>query len=104
MDDNKPFLMLNALWFKPEGGRESYNRYMAAVAPILESFGGRPLVGGAPFQGVIGEFDADLVFFVEYPNWQTFLDFVSSPRYQEIGHYREEAITKSLLIRCEKVF
>ena len=104
MTDDKPFLMLNALWFKPEGGAKSYRKYMAAVAPILERFGGKPVTGGIPQKGVIGEFDADFVFFVEYPSWQTFLNFIADPEYQKISHFREDAITKSLLIKCEKAF
>ncbi len=103
MDDTKPFVMLNALWFRPDGGWESYRKYMAAVAPILEKYGARARAGGMPVQNVIGEFDADLVFFVEYPSWQAFTDFVGSPEYQEVSHFREEAITKSLLIRCDKL-
>ena len=104
MDDNKPFLMLNALWFKPQGGKESYQQYMALAAPLLEKYGGRPVAGGVPFKAVIGEFDADLVFFIQYPSWRTFLDFIADPEYQKISHFREDAITKSLLIRCEKIF
>ncbi len=103
MDDSKPFLMLNALWFKEDGGWEMYQEYMIAGASLLEKYGGKPRSGGAPRQAIIGEFDADLVFFVEYPNWQAFIDFTRSDEYQKISHLRENAITKSLLIRCEKL-
>ncbi len=103
MADDQPFLMLNALWFKPEGGREDYERYMALAGPVLKRFGGRVIAGGAPCQAVIGEFDADLVFFVEYPSWRAFQDMLADPEYQKALPHRQEAITKSLLIRCDKM-
>jgi hypothetical protein len=40
MNDDQPFLMFNALWFKPEGGRKSYQKYMALAGPLLRRFGG----------------------------------------------------------------
>lgn len=102
MDDDKPFLMFNALWLKPEGGRESYRRYLALAGPVLRRFGGRLVAGGEPRQAVIGQFDADLVFFVEYPSWRAFQEMIADPEYRQALPLRENAITKSLLIRCEK--
>jgi len=104
MNDDQPFLMFNALWFKPEGGSKSYQKYMALAGPILRRFGGRVVTGGKPRQAVIGEFDADLVFFVEYPNWRAFSEMIADEEYCRVLPYREEAIVKSLLIRCEKTF
>ena len=100
MNDDEPFAMLNALWFKPEGGAERYREYMQAAGPLVAKFGGKPRRGYTPGQALIGEFDADLVFFVEWPSFAVFQQFVSVPEYQKIQHLREEAITKSLLIRC----
>ena len=39
--------MLNLLALKPDGGLEKYMEYGAAVAPLLEGIGGRPLYTGA---------------------------------------------------------
>ena len=73
MTNNEKIYMLNALWFKPEGGSESYQKYMDGCAPIFEKNTVlRPLPAFAPNKSVIGKFDADLVFFVEYPSWDTF--------------------------------
>ncbi|MCF8033990.1 MAG: DUF1330 domain-containing protein [Desulfarculaceae bacterium] len=102
MNHGQPFLMLNALWFKPEGGRESYRRYMKLAGPVLAKHGGRLVAGGTPRQAIIGEFDANLVFFVEYPSWRAFQDMLADPDYRQALPHREAAITKSLLIRCEK--
>lgn len=95
--DGTPVLMLNLLRFKPEGGRERYEEYGAAVAPLLEKAGGQvrflgqsalPLLGGGPW---------DLVLLVEYPTRQAFLDMIGSEEYQAIAHLRTEALAEGEL-------
>lgn len=94
--------MLNAIWFKPDGGELRYSKYLKAIGPLIRKVGGRKLKSFVPDRAVIGEFDADLVFFVEYPNWQAFKDFANSPDYHRVAYLREKAIDKSLLIRCTR--
>lgn len=100
MPDDTPILMFNALWFKPDGGAEKYREYMRAASPIVQRHDGRKSTGGTPDKAVIGEFDADLIFFVEWPSWDAFKAFLADPDFEAIRHLREEAITDSLLIRC----
>ncbi len=92
--------MLNALWFKPDGGEQLYKEYLDLAIPMIEAVGGRKLKSFVPDRAIIGEFDADLVFFIEYPSWQAFRTFANSAEYHAIAYKREEAITNSLLIRC----
>ena len=40
-EDEGPVVMLNLLRFAPDGGRERYAEYGAAVAPLLEGVGAR---------------------------------------------------------------
>ena len=101
MSDEKVF-MLNAIWYKPDGGELRYRQYIKAIVPLIRKVGGRKLKSFVPERAVIGEFDADLVFFVEYPNWQAFKDFANSPEYHRIAYIREEAISNSLLVRCAR--
>ena len=98
--DQQKFSMLNALWFKPDGGAETYDRYMKAAGPFVVKYGGKPGKAYTPEASIIGEFDADLVFFVEWPGEEAFAAFLQDPGYQAIKHLREEAIRDSLLIRC----
>lgn len=101
MSDDKPVYMLNALWFKPDGGMEKYVEYARAVQPFLEKYGGRKLKETfVPDLAVIGEFDADMIFFVEWPSWEVFQQFAADPEFQEVSKIREAALEKSLLIRC----
>jgi len=94
--------MLNALWFKPDGGAEKYRHYLRAAGPIAARYGAKKLDAYVPEQAILGDFDAELVFFVQWPDASHFHAFVEDPAYQAIRHLREEAITRSLLIRCRR--
>lgn len=97
-----PFFMLNALWFKPDGGAAKYEEYLKAAGPFVAKHGGKSTGAFVPEASLIGKFDADLVFFVEWPSQSAFNDFVKEPGYQAISHLRDEAIRDSLLIRCRR--
>jgi len=88
-----PVVMLSLLRFKPEGGRERYGEYGAAVAPLLEKAGARVLFAGDPALVLLGERSWDLVLLVEYPTRQSFLEMIGSEEYQAIAHLRTEALT-----------
>ena len=94
--------MLNALWFKPGDGARKYREYLKAAAPFLRAAGGRMHSAlYAPQSALIGEFDADLVFFVEYPSRAAFKQMAQDPGYlAQALPLREAAIRKSLLIEC----
>jgi len=94
--------MLNALWFKEDGGAEKYAEYAAAAAPFVAELGGRFVDGYRPEAALIGEWNPDLFFLVEWPSWEAFLELPQNPGYQKIAHLREEALRDSLLIRCRR--
>ena len=96
-EEGTAVVMLNLLRFQPEGGRERYADYGAAVAPLLEQVGGRIVFAGEPAPPLLGDDSWDLVALVEYPSRQAFLEMVSSPEYAAIGHLRTEALTRGEL-------
>ena len=100
--DDERFFMLYVLWFKPDGGAEKYNEYLQAAGPFVAKHGGKSAGMYVPEANIIGKFDADLVFFVEWPSQKLFTEFIQDPGYQAVSHLREEAIRDSLLIRCKK--
>jgi uncharacterized protein (DUF1330 family) len=100
--DDERLFMLNALWFKPDGGAEKYNEYLQAAGPFVAKHGGKSAGAYVPEVNIIGKFDADLVFFVEWPNEKAFTQFIQDPGYRAVSHLRQEAIRDSLLIRCKK--
>jgi uncharacterized protein (DUF1330 family) len=95
--DEGPVTMLNLLAFRPEGGRERYLEYGAAVAPLLEKAGGRVVFQGAAAPAMLGDQSWDLVLLVEYPTRQAFLEMIQTPEYQAIAQLRTEALTKGEL-------
>jgi uncharacterized protein (DUF1330 family) len=100
---DKPVYMLNVLWFRPDGGAEKYREYLRAAGPIVARFKGKVHDSFVPEQAIIGEFDADLVFTVEWPSWAVFEAFITDVDYEAVRHLREEAIRDSLLVRCRRV-
>jgi uncharacterized protein (DUF1330 family) len=102
MADQKIY-MLNALWFKKDGGAQKYAEYATAAAPFVEALGGKMLDGFAPDLALIGEWNPDLFFIVEWPNWGAFTQLPQNEGYQKIAHLRDEAIDDSLLIRCNRM-
>jgi uncharacterized protein (DUF1330 family) len=97
MAEGDTVVMLNLLAFKPEGGRERYEEYGAAVAPLLEKAGARVLFLGDAGTALLGEDSWDVVLLVEYPSRQAFLDMVGSAEYEAIAHLRTEALAKGEL-------
>ncbi len=95
--------MLNALWFKEDGGAEKYSEYGAAAAPFVQALGGRMVEGYQPREAIIGSWDPDVFFMVEWPDWESFKKLGEDEGYRKIAHLRDEALHKSLLIRCDKV-
>lgn len=99
MADEKIY-MLNVLWFKPDGGEQKYAEYAAAAAPFVAKYGGRLVESYVPELALIGEWNPDALFVVEWPSWEDFAKLPEDAGYMEVAHLREEAISDSLLIKC----
>ena len=98
---NEPIFMLNALWFKKDGGREKYRQYGAAIAHLLKAAGAETKDSYSPEQSLVGEWNPDAFFVVRYPNKAAFETMVTSPEYAKVKHLRDEALDNSLLVRCK---
>jgi uncharacterized protein (DUF1330 family) len=99
-DPGGPVTMLNLLRFKPDGGRESYNKYAKAIIPFLEKVGGEVLYLGdtsTPLVQPPSGNDWDAVLLVTYPSRQAFSQMVADPEYQQITHLRTEALQAAVL-------
>jgi len=101
MADQKVY-MLNAFWFKPDGGFERYKDYMSDVLPMIEEAGGQKLKSLIPTRSLVGEFDADLMYFVEFPSWAAYRSFANSASYHKVAYKLRDAVDKSMLIRCDR--
>lgn len=97
IDDDSAVTMLNLLEFVPDGGRERYAEYGAAVTPLLEKAGARVVFAGEASPVLLGDASWDLVLLVEYPNRRAFLEMIGSEAYQAIAHLRTEALSRGEL-------
>jgi uncharacterized protein (DUF1330 family) len=95
--------MLNVLWFQKDGGAAKYAQYAEAAGPFVAELGGRMLDGFTPKLALIGKWNPDLFFIVEWPTWEAFTKLPENPGYKKIAHLREEALEDSLLIRCDRI-
>jgi len=98
-DDDGPIVMLNLLRFKP-GGRESYERYAAAVGrTFLPRVGGQVLYAGDGGAALVAEHGQawDAVLLVRYPSRQAFSQMVADPEYQEVTRLRTDALEEAVL-------
>lgn len=104
--DDRPVVMVNLLKFRetagdgPESGREAYDRYANAVAPMLAKVGGRLLWMGdvdGVFIGTEGD-KWDRVMLVEYPSRKAFLAMIMQEEYREAHRDREKGLENSALL------
>jgi uncharacterized protein (DUF1330 family) len=99
-DDGGPVTMLNLLRFKPDGGREAYGRYAAAIGPSLEKVGGTVVYFGDTTASLVAppqDTAWDAVLLVRYPSRAAFSAMVADPDYQQITHLRTEALDAAVL-------
>ena len=97
-DDGGPVAMLNLLRFA-DGGRASYDRYIAAATPAIENAGARTLYAGdcsTPLVANDGQ-DWDAVLLIWYPSRAAFLTMIKDPAYQAITHLRAEGLEDAVL-------
>jgi uncharacterized protein (DUF1330 family) len=98
---DEPFVMLNLLKFKPEGGAEMYAEYAGTSTRLVYELGGEYIYYGESLATVIGGEEWDAVVLVRYPTLMSFFQMVSSPEYQAAVHLRHGALEDSRLIAVE---
>jgi uncharacterized protein (DUF1330 family) len=99
-DPGGPVVMLNLLRFRPDGGRESYQRYAAALgAAINARYGLQVEYLGEGGRALVAEYGQawDMVVLVRYPNRQAFADMIRDPEYRAVAHLRSEALVEAVL-------
>ncbi|MBD3007952.1 DUF1330 domain-containing protein [Streptomyces sp. 5-10] len=99
-DPGGPVVMLNLLRFCPDGGRESYQRYMDALGSEIHGrYGLRVEYLGDGGRALVAEDGQawDTVLLVRYPSRQAFVDMARDPDYRAVAHLRAEALVESVL-------
>jgi uncharacterized protein (DUF1330 family) len=101
--NDKPFVMLNLLKFKKEGGRKSYVRYLEEANRFMEEVGGKLLMFSQPKELLTGEETWDLLMLVQYPSRKSFLAMANNPEYLKIHSFREEALESAVLYATDEI-
>jgi len=101
--NDKPFVMLNLLKFKKEGGRKSYARYMKEANRFLEEVGGKLLLLSRPKELLTGTETWDVLMLVKYPSRKAFLKMANNPEYLKIHGFREEALESAVLYATDEI-
>jgi uncharacterized protein (DUF1330 family) len=96
-----PFVMVNLLQFRADGGLQSYLRYVQEAGPHLERVHGTVRYPGVSPTVVIGEGEKpwwDAILIMEYPSPAAFLDMVTNEEYLKIHEHRVAALDRGDLI------
>jgi uncharacterized protein (DUF1330 family) len=101
--NEEPFVMLNLLKFKKDGGREAYFRYIKESGPFVEGVGAKVLYFGKANELLNGIETWDIVMLVQYPSRQAFLKMANNPDYLKIHEFREEALERAVLYATDPV-
>lgn len=98
-----PFVMLNLLKFKADGGEGHYARYMQEADRFVKGVGGRIVYLGAPREMLNGDQSWDILMLVEYPSRQAFLNMANDPDYLKIHQFREQALERAVLYATDPI-
>ena len=101
--NDKPFVMLNLLKFKKDGGRKSYARYVKEASRFVEEVGGKLLLFSRPKELLTGTETWDLLMLVQYPSRKAFLAMTNNPAYLKIHSFREEALENAVLYATDEI-
>ena len=99
-DPGGPVVMLNLLRFRPDGGRESYQRYVEGLGvAVNERYGLQVEYLGQGGRALVAEDGQawDMVVLVRYPSRRAFADMIRDPDYRATAHYRSDALLETVL-------
>ena len=95
--NQEPFVMLNLLKFKKEGGREAYFRYIKESGPYVEGVSAKVIYFGKPKEILQGTGEWDILMLVQYPSRKAFLTMANDPGYIKVHENREDGVEHAVL-------
>ncbi len=101
--NQEPFVMLNLLKFKKDGGRESLSRYIKEAGPLVEAAGAKVIFLGRPGELLQGKEDWDLVVLVQHKSRKAFLEMISNPNFLKVREFRSDELERSILYAIDPV-
>ena len=101
--NGEPFVMLNLLKFKKDGGRRAYFRYIAESGPFVEGVGAKVIYFGKANELLNGTESWDIVMLVQYPSRKAFLEMANNPDYIKVHQNREDGLERAVLYATDPV-
>ncbi len=95
--NDEPFVMLNLLKFKKDGGREAYFNYIKESGRYVEGVGAKVIYFGIPKELLQGTEDWDLLMLVQYPSRKAFLKMTNDPGYLKAHEFRADGVERAVL-------
>lgn len=96
-DPDAPFVMVNFLKFKPDGGSKEYGKYGSAFGKLIREYGGEFIYNGRFAQRFVGDEDWHAIALVRYPSRKAFYELTTSEAYMKIHAHREDGLEKTLV-------
>ena len=100
---DEPFVMLNLLKFRKDGGKEAYFRYIKESGPYVKAVGAEVIYFGKANELLYGTEQWDIVMMVRYPSRKAFIDMANNPDYLRTHKFREEALERAVLYATDPV-
>ncbi len=94
---DQPFVMLNLLAFKPDGGAESYAKYGQVAFGHIQKRGGKILYRGRPLVSDTAAGRWDSMVLVYYPSPSAFLDMMQDEHYRSGLADRTEGLERTVV-------
>lgn len=101
--NEEPFVMLNLLKFKEDGGSESYFNYIKESGRHVEDVGAKVIYFGRANELLNGDETWDIVMLVQYPSRKAFLKMANNPEYQKAHEFRKNALERAVLYATDPV-
>ena len=69
--------------------RDEYDKYASQFMGVFEKFKGKMLASDFDAKAIMGEWEADRLVIMEFPDKRAFLEWVTSEEYQAIAKHRD---------------
>lgn len=91
-DGNDEIFGFNLLRFRPDGGRQVYQKYARAALPLIRELGGRPALVLQAHLPLVSEETWEDLYLVRYPRLEALEEMVASERWQKANEDRQRGL------------
>ena len=78
--------------------RDEYEKYASQFMGVFEKFKGKVLAGDYNAKAAMGEWDADRLVILEFPDKGAFIEWATSEEYQAIAKHRDAGADVTMVL------